>query len=152
MDKSLAKLKNALDQQLHYVSTGAGNAEVLCIVKRLFPCSLSLSLVPAKLVLSFQSDEIVRCNVSMQPSCQPVCWCKHTRWCRPERSSMTSTTAHTVPTTTTFTRWQSTRPRASQRHSRCTTSRTRQVPLGLMPSSTASPTASRETKNRTSTR
>jgi hypothetical protein len=26
------------------------------------------------------------------------------------------------------------------------------VPLGLMPSSTASPTASRETKNRTSTR
>jgi hypothetical protein len=28
MDKSLAKLKNALDQQLHYVSTGAGNAEV----------------------------------------------------------------------------------------------------------------------------
>jgi hypothetical protein len=28
MDKSLAKLKTDLDQQLHYVSTGAGNAEV----------------------------------------------------------------------------------------------------------------------------
>ena len=27
-DKSLAKLKVALNQQLHYVSTGAGNAQV----------------------------------------------------------------------------------------------------------------------------
>jgi hypothetical protein len=39
MDKSLAKLKNALNQQLHYVSTGAGNAQVyfLAVCKTILP-------------------------------------------------------------------------------------------------------------------